>query len=100
MVETAVPCCIRHVAKQDTPALTLPYLVPYTHALKQFQKYERGEDRYEKEAELKILITRKCGVIASKLSDTSYTIPSKVEGVEPIRDLVRHHSVRERSHVD
>jgi hypothetical protein len=84
-VETSVPCCIRHVEGQTTPTLKLPYMEPYSLALEHFRNRQPGQD----------FIDKKCKALASKISDTSYTIPSKAEGEESIRELVRRHSVRE-----
>jgi len=101
IVETAVPCCIRHAKGQETPALELPYKTPYEHALEQLRKLQQRQHHSEKQQEqLGYLDTKKCKDIASKLLDTSYTIPDKVEGEESIRELVRLHSVSERPYID
>jgi len=106
VVETAVPCCIRHVPGQLTPVLELPYKDPYTSALGRFKKLQpegfENPSAYSEEQQrlLENLHTDKGKTMAKKLFDTPYTIPSKVEGEEAIRELVRRHSVTERSYID
>jgi len=106
VVETAVPCCIRHAPGQKTPTLELPYMTPYTHALEQLRKagvegFENAPAYSEEQQELlENLHTRKGKAIASKLFDSSYAIPSKVEGEESIRELVRRHSATGRSYIN
>lgn len=95
IVETAVPCCIRHVPGQFTPALDLPYMAPYIQALEQFRE-PQPEDEHWSEKQQTQLKDLKCKPVTSKLSDASYTIPNEVKGEESIRELVRRHSVRDR----
>lgn len=99
VVETAVPCCIRHAPGQSIPALELPYMKPYTHALEQFRKLQPEDEHWSQEQQ-KQLNDLKCKPVVSKLFDASYTIPNGVKGEESIRELVRRHSVRERSYID
>ena len=73
-------------------------MTPYTNALNLYRKItlcgSETAQPYSEERQklLKNLKSEKGKVIASRLSDPSYSIPPKVEEVEPIRELVRHPS--------
>ena len=70
-------------------------MTPYAHALNLYRRttlYEpETAQAYTEERQklLENLKSQKGKVIASRLSDPSYKIPPKVEGVVPIRELVR-----------
>jgi len=76
---------------------------PYSSALGQFKKLGlegfENVSAYSQEQQqlLENLHTSKGKAIANKLFDTPYTIPSKVKGEESIHELVRRHSVTDRS---
>lgn len=80
--------------------------MPYNRALEQYRG-RQPESHYSEEQQKQLnelttekLTTKKYEAICRKLSDSSYTIPSEVQGEESIRELVRRHSVRERPHID
>ena len=81
-------------------------MTPYVHALEQLRKAKIGDAEKApayNEDQLQVLENLKTSegkAIASNLFDASYTIPSKVEGEEPIRELVRYYSATDRFYID